>query len=53
MEPSRTHHERVIEHLRHATRHLDATRNKVEASLQDHLEAHPVAPIDTPPESEK
>lgn len=46
-EPSRGNHERMLHHLKNATKHFDASRKKVEASLQAHLEAHP--PITPPP----
>lgn len=51
-EPSRTHHERVVDHLKAATKHLDEHRKKVEASLESHLAKNPVVPITPPTESE-
>jgi hypothetical protein len=46
--PGKTHHERALEHLRTAAKHLDANRAKVEESLQAHLDKNPVVPITSP-----
>lgn len=44
--PGKTQHERTMEHLRRAAKHLADANAKAQASLQSHLDAHPVQAFD-------
>ena len=51
-EPTPTHADRILHHLRNATKHADAANERVKESLQAHLDAHPVRASVPPTEGE-
>jgi hypothetical protein len=46
-QPDRTHHERVLHHLRNATSALEASRTKSIAQTQSHLDNRAPVPVAT------